>query len=75
MLCRKLGIDKPLVPIPLSVCSALAFLLGLFQKQPLLKRDTILGLTMDADISIEEARRDLGYDPKSFPEAIKDLPL
>jgi NADH dehydrogenase len=73
MLCKQLGITKPIVPIPLSICYAIAAVLKRIQKNPLLKRDTILGVTMDADFSIDEARRDLGYDPIHFDEGIKTI--
>lgn len=73
MLCRELGIRKPVVGIPVPVCRAISAVLGLVQKKPLLRRDTILGVTMDADFSIEEARRDLGYNPIAFTEGVKRI--
>lgn len=66
MLCRRLGIARPVVRVPLPLCRAAATLAGLVQKRPLLKRDTILGLTMDGDFDIEPARRELGYQPVAF---------
>jgi NADH dehydrogenase len=68
MLCRRLHIDGPIVPVPAWLCRALAVVLGVVQKRPLLKRDTIIGVTMDADVDIEPARRDLGYRPIGFEE-------
>jgi hypothetical protein len=66
LLCSRLGIRRSLLPIPEPLCRALAALLAFFQRRPLLKRDTILGLTMDADFDIEPARRELGYEPVAF---------
>ena len=43
-------------------------LLRLVQRRPLLKRDTIVGVTMDADFDIEPARREIGYAPVAFAE-------
>ncbi len=71
MLCQQLGINKPIVPIPVPISYAIAWFLKIVQKKPILKRDTILGVMMDADFSIEEAKRDIGYDPISFEEGIR----
>jgi len=71
MLCQQLGINKPIVPIPVPISYAIAWFLKVVQKKPILKRDTILGVMMDADFSIEEAKRDIGYDPISFEEGIR----
>lgn len=71
MLCRQLGLNKPIVPIPVPISYAIAWFLKVVQKKPILKRDTILGVTMDADFSLEEAKRDIGYDPVSFEEGIR----
>ncbi len=68
MLCLRLGIRRPGVRIPVPLCHAAAVLLRLVQKRPLLKRDTILGVTMDADFDIEPARRELGYRPIAFED-------
>ena len=68
LLCRRLGIGGPIVPVPVWLCRALAAVLGVVQKSPLLKVDTIIGVTMDADVDIEPARRDLGYRPIGFEE-------
>ena len=66
LLCRRLGIGGPIVPVPVWLCRVAAAVLGVVQKRPLLKDDTILGVTMDADVDIEPARRDLGYRPIGF---------
>ena len=60
MLCRELDINKPIVSIPVPICYAIAWVLKFVQKNPLLKRDTILGVTMEADFSIEAAKKDSG---------------
>lgn len=68
IICRRLGIAKPIVAVPVWVCRAIAGLLSHIQRSPLLKRDTILGVVMDADFDIEPARREIGYDPVAFEE-------
>ena len=54
---RRLRIRGPIVPVPVWLCRALAAVLGVVQKRPLLKTDTIIGVTTDADVDIEPARR------------------
>jgi len=71
MLCQQLGIQKRIVPVPVTLCRSLACILNAFQRKPILKSDTILGVTMDADFSIEEAQKDLGYNPIGFKEGLK----
>ena len=73
MICKQLGINKPIIPVPAPICYAMAHVLKLVQKKPLLKRDTILGVIMDADWSIEEAQKDLGYNPIGFEEGVKTV--
>ncbi len=68
LLCRQLRIPGPILPVPEWLCWVLAAGLGVVQKRPLLKRDTIIGVTMEADVDIEPARRDLGYRPIGFEE-------
>lgn len=68
MILRRVGITAPLVAVPVWACRLLAGVLGVTQRSPLLKRDTIIGVTQDADFEIESARRDLGYAPVTFEE-------
>ena len=68
LICRRLGLEAPLVAVPVWACRLVAGLLGLVQRSPLLKRDTIIGVTQDADFEIDSARRDLGYAPMAFAE-------
>jgi nucleoside-diphosphate-sugar epimerase len=68
LLCRRLGIGAPIVPVPVWLCRAAAAVLGVVQSRPLLKTDTIVGVTMDADVDIGPASRDLGYRPIGFEE-------
>lgn len=73
MLCRELDINKTIASIPVPICYAIAWILKFVQKNPLLKRDTILGVTMEADFSIEEAKKDIGYNPIHFKEGIRKM--
>jgi NADH dehydrogenase len=68
LICRRLGLTAPLVAVPVWACHLLAGVLRLTQRSPLLKRDTIIGVTQDADFEIDSARRDLGYAPVAFAE-------
>jgi nucleoside-diphosphate-sugar epimerase len=68
MIRRRLGVAGPVVPVPLWLCWGLAGVLHLLGRRPLLKRDTIVGVTMDADVDIEPARREISYAPVAFEE-------
>jgi nucleoside-diphosphate-sugar epimerase len=68
IVCRRLGLTAPIVAVPVWVCRALAGVLRHVQRSPLLKRDTIIGVVMDADFDIEPARREIGYDPVAFED-------
>jgi len=67
LICKTFGIKKPLIPIPTPLCYLAAFFAG-FSKKPVLKKDTILGVTMDANFSFEEAKQDIGYNPINLYE-------
>ncbi len=73
MLCQQLQINKPIVPIPVPICYVLAWFLKIVQRKPILKRDTILGVTMDGDFSIEQAKKEIGYNPIRFEEGIRKI--
>ncbi len=75
LLCRKLKIRKIIVPIPLPLVYIAAWILKHFTKKPPINRDIILGVTMDANFSYEDAKRDIGYTPITFMEGLKrELP-
>ena len=67
LICHTFGIKKPLIGIPLWLCNLIAAI----APNPLLRKDTILGVTMDADFSFEEARRDIGYNPVDIEEGFR----
>lgn len=73
MLCQQLEINKSIVPIPVPICYVLAWFLKIVQRKPILKRDTILGVTMDGDFSIEQAKKEIGYNPIRFEEGIRKI--
>jgi NADH dehydrogenase len=68
MIRRRLGLTAPVVAVPVWACRLVAGLQRLTRRSPLLKRDTIVGVTQDADFEIDSARRDLGYAPTAFEE-------
>lgn len=71
LICKTFGIKKLIVQVPLWLSYLIAAVLSLVAKKPVLKRDTILSVTMDANFSIEEARQDIGYNPISLHEGYK----
>jgi NADH dehydrogenase len=68
MICRRLGIAGPTLRVPVFLCRAVAAVLPLVGRRPLLTCDTILGLTMEADVDIAPAQRELGYAPLAFED-------
>jgi len=67
-ICETFDIHKPMVPVPAGLCFWLASILKVFMKKPLLRRDTILGVIMDANGNIELARKEISYDPVKLDE-------
>ena len=63
LIIHTFGVNKPMLPIPLWLCHLTARILEKFSKKPFLRKDLILGVTMDAVGSYEEAKEDIGYDP------------
>lgn len=70
MLRDRFGIRKPVVRVPLSLVRLIAFVLKIVSKTPMLNRNTILGVIMDANGSPESARRDIGYTPVPFRDGL-----
>jgi nucleoside-diphosphate-sugar epimerase len=68
LICKTFGINKPMIPVPVFLCYAVAFVWKLFSKNPILQRDQILGVTMDANGSCQEATDDIGYKPADLYE-------
>ena len=68
LICKTFGINKPMIPVPVFLCYAVAFVWKLLSKNPPLKRDQILGVTMDANGSCKEATDDIGYKPADLYE-------
>lgn len=71
LICSTFGIKKPLIGIPVWLCNVIATIASLFTRKPPLNKDTILGVTMDANFSSEEARRDIGYNPIGIEEGFR----
>jgi len=71
LICNTFGIKKPLVPIPRCICYLTAAILYMFMKNPVLTKDTILGVTMDANFTFEQAKKDIGYTPISLYKGYK----
>jgi len=63
LIKRTFGIKKIMVPIPVFICNIFAWFCEKYQKDPLLKRDFILGAIMDANGEIGTAFDDLDYRP------------
>jgi NADH dehydrogenase len=64
--------DKPIVRIPVIVCTLAAELMKRTMKQPLLKWNMIAGVIQDANLDPSDAVRDLGYRPHAVEVKLKD---
>ncbi|MBL8025012.1 MAG: NAD-dependent epimerase/dehydratase family protein [Fibrobacteres bacterium] len=77
MILGHLGIKKPFVHLPVVLCRMLAVVAMVYAKifnvKPLLTWQTISGVTQNADLDNTSAREDLGYNPKTFPEGLKNV--
>jgi nucleoside-diphosphate-sugar epimerase len=62
---------RPIVPVPVPLCRALAWLGALLMKQPPLTRSAIAGVVNDADLDPSLAMRELGYHPLGVREGFR----
>jgi len=68
-----LGKKRLKLPLPVSLCFALARTLALVTRNPPLTVDNILGLTRMSECDIAPAQRDFGFRPVSFREGLARL--
>jgi NADH dehydrogenase len=77
MILDHMGINKPFIHIPVSLCRLLAVAAMIVAKisgrKPLLTWQTISGVTQNADLDNSSARVDLGYCPRTFSEGLKNV--
>jgi nucleoside-diphosphate-sugar epimerase len=71
LMLRHQGIAKPFVPLPVSLCTAIASALEGRMARPPLTWNVIAGITQDANLDNSEARRDLGYAPIGIREGLQ----
>lgn len=71
-LCLKLqGTPrKPIVSVPVWLCSMLSSVLKPFMKRPPLRWPVIAGVTQDADLDPTEAMQSIGYAPSRVTERL-----
>jgi nucleoside-diphosphate-sugar epimerase len=62
---------RPIVPIPVPLCRALATLGALLMKRPALTHSAIAGIVNDADLDPSLAVRELGYRPLGVREGFR----
>ena len=65
------GIKRRKLHIPIVLCTLIAFILEKLINKPYLTMSTINALKANPNYSIEEAKKDLNYNPISFQEGIK----
>jgi len=71
LLLEHLDRPRPLLPVPVPLCRALALGLRLVQPRPALTASAIAGIVNDADLDPSEAMRDLGYRPLGVREGFQ----
>jgi NADH dehydrogenase len=77
------GGERPIVPVPVVACRALASAMGVTMRRPPLTSSAIDGIVNDADLDPSSATRDLGYEPigvregfqRCFPIAITPIAI
>jgi nucleoside-diphosphate-sugar epimerase len=63
--------SKPFLPLPVSLCTAVARVLEGRMARPPLTWNVIAGITQNANLDNAEARRDLGYAPIGVREGLQ----
>ena len=71
LMLRHQGTAKPFLPLPVSLCTAVAKLLEGRMARPPLTWNVIAGITQDANLDNSDARRDLGYAPIGIREGLQ----
>ena len=69
--CRALGVRRVKVHVPLGPALLASRLLKLLQTKPWIKEEQLLRLNEDKSFEHAEARRDFGFDPRTFFEGIR----
>jgi uncharacterized protein YbjT (DUF2867 family) len=69
-LIERLGRRTPILSVPLEPAARMAALWQKTGLPPRLKREQVLRLAEDKDFGFEEARRDFGYEPRSWREGL-----
>lgn len=62
---------RPLVPVPVFLCRALAGLMGRMMQRPALTVSAIAGVVNDADLDPSLAMREIGYRPLGVREGFR----
>jgi NADH dehydrogenase len=71
LMLRHHGMSKPMIPLPVSLCTALAWILEQTMSKPPLTWNVVAGITQNANLDNSEARQDLGYSPIGVREGFQ----
>jgi nucleoside-diphosphate-sugar epimerase len=71
LVLRHHGGERPIVPVPVAACRALARVLRVTTRRPPLTSSAIDGVVNDADLDPAAATRDLGYEPLGVREGFQ----
>ena len=69
-LIERLGRRTPILSVPLAPAAGMAALWQKTGLPPRVSREQVLRLAEDKDFAFEDARRDFGYDPRSWREGL-----
>jgi nucleoside-diphosphate-sugar epimerase len=71
LLLDHVGQPRPFVHVPVSLCRALAIVMGCLMDRPPLTPNAIAGIINDADLDPMQAMNDIGYRPLSVREGLR----
>lgn len=62
--------DKPILPIPVTICKIISLFLKKIQKKPILKWNMIAGMIYSANLDPQESIKDIGYSPSPLEDKL-----
>lgn len=71
LMLKHQKINKPFIPIPVTLCKTASGIMGTFMKRPPLTWQSIAGIIQDANLDYSSAHEDLGYNPIGVREGLQ----
>jgi predicted dehydrogenase/nucleoside-diphosphate-sugar epimerase len=70
-ILEELGVRKPMIHLPASLCLLGARALSLVFSKPPISTDNVIGMIQDTPFDREPARRDLAFSPRGLREGLR----